>query len=48
MSKLLRYTIKAIVEVPIDDPQDITEVLDKITEYGEYKIESVEVIEEKK
>lgn len=43
--KLLKYTIKATIEVPIDDPRDITEVLDKITEYGDYEIESVEVIE---
>ncbi len=48
MKKLLKYTIKATVEVPIDDPRDITDVLDKITDYGEYEVENVEVIEEKK
>ena len=46
--KMLRYTIKAIVEVAIDDPQDITDVLDKIRDYGEFEIENVEVIEGEK
>jgi len=44
--KILIYEIEAIVEVPADNPGQITDVLEKIQEVGTAKIVGVSVREE--
>jgi len=46
-SQIIRYTIKATIDIPTDYPEGITELLDRIREDGEANIETVELIEDK-
>lgn len=46
-TKVLRYTIKTVIDIPASDPTAISrinEVLDKGKEYGSAEIASVQVV----
>ncbi len=45
MMKELKYTIKAVISLPADQPGEISDVLERIREVGEAEIEKVEVVE---
>jgi len=45
--KQLEYTIVGKVLVPADDPQEITEILEKLREAGEAQVTRVRVVNDK-
>ena len=44
-NKDLRYTIKAIIDIPADEPESIQEYLEHLQEVGDAAVVSVEVID---
>lgn len=50
-AKVLRYTIKVVIDIPASDPTAISrinEVLDKGKEYGSATVASVQVVKAEK
>jgi len=45
VTKRIRYTIKAVVEYDVGEPEDISYLLEEIRQYGEATIENTEIIE---
>jgi len=43
--KMLRYRLYGIIDVPPDAPSEVTDVLDKMKEYGDGTIVGVELLE---
>ena len=43
--KDLRYTIKAVIDIPADEPESIEDYLESLREVGAASVVSVEVVE---
>ena len=42
--KEIKYTIKAVITVPADQPSEINEIMERIREVGEAEIVKVELV----
>jgi hypothetical protein len=43
---MLKYTIKAVIEVEANEPRVMVDLLEELEGYGEVTVENVEVIKE--